>query len=110
MRKVYEALAVGRVDRDLREIVSSIEGQVTRVTVIDAISTRLHLRLAIETGRTHQIRRHLEGRGHPIAGDKAYGTARAGPWGEPPLDPAADAPRGGTHAGGIRRGSWCGPE
>jgi 23S rRNA pseudouridine1911/1915/1917 synthase len=32
----------------------------------------LHLRL--ETGRTHQIRVHLQAIGHPVAGDPEYGT------------------------------------
>ena len=31
------------------------------------------LEVRIETGRTHQIRRHLEASGHPVAGDKRYG-------------------------------------
>jgi 23S rRNA pseudouridine955/2504/2580 synthase len=31
------------------------------------------LQVRIETGRTHQIRRHLEAAGHPVAGDKRYG-------------------------------------
>ncbi len=31
------------------------------------------LECRIETGRTHQIRRHLESSGHPIAGDRRYG-------------------------------------
>jgi 23S rRNA pseudouridine955/2504/2580 synthase len=29
--------------------------------------------VTIETGRTHQIRRHLEAVGHPVLGDKRYG-------------------------------------
>lgn len=31
------------------------------------------LTVRIETGRTHQIRRHFEAVGHPIAGDRRYG-------------------------------------
>ncbi len=38
-----------------------------------------HLRLQLETGRTHQIRVHMAGLGHPLAGDPLYGPARM-PW------------------------------
>ncbi|MGN0592954.1 MAG: RluA family pseudouridine synthase [Ruminococcus sp.] len=37
-----------------------------------------HLRLRLETGRTHQIRVHLSYMGHPILGDDVYGTAYKG--------------------------------
>ncbi len=31
------------------------------------------LQVIIETGQTHQIRRHLQAAGHPVAGDARYG-------------------------------------
>ena len=35
-----------------------------------------HLRLRLETGRTHQIRVHMKAIGHPVAGDTLYGARR----------------------------------
>jgi 23S rRNA pseudouridine1911/1915/1917 synthase len=34
------------------------------------------LRVRLETGRTHQIRVHLEAIGHPVCGDEVYGGRR----------------------------------
>jgi 23S rRNA pseudouridine1911/1915/1917 synthase len=34
------------------------------------------LEITTETGRKHQIRVHLAGLGHPIIGDKEYGSAK----------------------------------
>lgn len=38
-----------------------------------------HLRLRLETGRTHQIRVHMAYIGHPVAGDPLYGPKKAAP-------------------------------
>jgi 23S rRNA pseudouridine955/2504/2580 synthase len=46
---------------------------VTRWKVVSSMKDASLLAVAIETGRTHQIRRHLEAIGHPVAGDRRYG-------------------------------------
>jgi 23S rRNA pseudouridine1911/1915/1917 synthase len=50
---------------------------VTRIVRADHLSPALTLaRVAIHTGRTHQIRVHLSAIGHPIVGDPLYGGVR----------------------------------
>lgn len=46
---------------------------VTRVTFAKHLTGVSLLRVAIATGRTHQIRVHLSAIGHPIVGDATYG-------------------------------------
>jgi 23S rRNA pseudouridine1911/1915/1917 synthase len=46
---------------------------VTRVTWARQVRGVSLLRIAIQTGRTHQIRVHLNAIGHPIVGDSLYG-------------------------------------
>jgi 23S rRNA pseudouridine1911/1915/1917 synthase len=49
---------------------------VTRVTFSRDLDGASLLRVAIATGRTHQIRVHLSAIGHPIVGDPTYGGIR----------------------------------
>jgi len=49
---------------------------VTRYRRIDWIGAFTLLQVTIETGRKHQIRRHLQALGHPVVGDERYPPAR----------------------------------
>jgi 23S rRNA pseudouridine1911/1915/1917 synthase len=49
---------------------------VTRVTFSQHFKGVSLLKVAIATGRTHQIRVHLSAIGHPIVGDAVYGGVR----------------------------------
>ena len=49
---------------------------VTRVTKAEHLRGVSLLRVAITTGRTHQIRVHLSAIGHPVVGDALYGAGR----------------------------------
>ena len=45
---------------------------VTRYRTVASLDQVSYLRLRLETGRKHQIRRHMEGLGHPVVGDGRY--------------------------------------
>ena len=51
----------------------NMQAAVTRWKVLSQAGELALLELGIETGRTHQIRRHLAAIGHPVAGDRRYG-------------------------------------
>lgn len=51
---------------------------VTHFKVLRQYGGYAHLRLRLETGRTHQIRVHLAYTGHPVLGDDVYGKPYKG--------------------------------
>ena len=81
VEKRYRALVSGdfssqpapiRVDEpiDGKEAISEFS-----LLEVSADGTRSLVDIRIETGRKHQIRRHLAGLGHPVIGDRMYGGA-----------------------------------
>ncbi len=90
VRKSYVALVKGKmpradgtIDLPLSEHEQTARSKAQRGTNFQEATTHYHvvssmreaslLQLRIETGRTHQIRRHLQAVGHPVAGDARYG-------------------------------------
>jgi len=77
VRKYYQAEVLGR----FQEVQGCIDLPLdrkpsrTRYSVLshDPVSNTSCVRLEIETGRLHQIRRHMEAIGHPVMGDPRYG-------------------------------------
>ena len=69
----YRAIAIGAVAA--QTIDRPIEGKraVTHVEPLEALKGATLIAARLETGRTHQIRIHLAGLGHPVAGDRAHG-------------------------------------
>ncbi len=49
---------------------------VTHYKIITQFDGFAHIRLSLETGRTHQIRVHMAYIGHPVAGDDVYGPKK----------------------------------
>lgn len=78
IHKLYRALVSGPIREPRFTITRPIAGQtaVTDIQVLETSSQASHLQIAIHTGRTHQIRKHLLAIGHPLLGDPYYATRR----------------------------------
>ena len=90
--RCYEAIAVGGFredagtvdapiarhpsDRKRMAVVAGGREAITHWQVLARYQGYTHLRLQLETGRTHQIRVHLSSKGHALFGDVVYGGGR----------------------------------
>jgi 23S rRNA pseudouridine1911/1915/1917 synthase len=94
--KVYLALVEGIVEKDAFTIDAPLgrgkkeykqstnpenprgplRSAVTDVLVLKRGNDRTMVKLSPKTGRTHQLRAHMSSIGHPIVGDKAYGSVQ----------------------------------
>lgn len=74
--KIYHALVAGTiaVDTVIEKPLDNLKA-VTRLHVLDSNRLASHVQVKIETGRTHQIRKHLAMIRHPVLGDREYGTS-----------------------------------
>jgi 23S rRNA pseudouridine1911/1915/1917 synthase len=77
---------------------------VTHYRVIRRFRAHTHVRVQLETGRTHQIRVHLAHIGYPIVGDKVYGGRLALPRGvaEEVRTALREFPRQALHAARLQ--------
>jgi len=75
--KRYRVVVDGVFDPSCKRIDEALDGKqaITHVeTVVPLPNDRSELVVRIETGRKHQIRRHLSTAGHPVIGDSEYGS------------------------------------
>jgi len=91
VRKVYLAMVNGtpvpasaRIEKPIARDPNRRERMTSRLStgraawseyrILERFPTQSFLQVLIGTGRTHQIRVHLAGIGHPVIGDKLYGA------------------------------------
>ncbi len=74
--KIYHAIVAGPIASDtvIDKPLDNLKA-VTRLHVMNANRLASHIEVKIETGRTHQIRKHLSMIRHPVLGDRQYGTS-----------------------------------
>jgi len=113
--RIYEAIVIGviitggTVDAPIgrhgqqRQRMAVVEGgkpAVSHYRVLERFRSHTHVRVKLETGRTHQIRVHMTHLGYPLVGDPLYaGRFRIPPAANPTLvQTLREFPRQALHA------------
>ena len=76
IKKEYQAVVLGPMEVGHRETIkASLDDKeaITHIEVMASAENQSLLNITIDTGRLHQIRRHLDFIGHPVMGDPKYG-------------------------------------
>lgn len=85
--KIYEAIVFGQMisggtinapigrhkhNRLKMDIIEDGKSAITHYRILQKFKNHTHIKIQIETGRTHQIRVHMKHINHPIVGDRLY--------------------------------------
>jgi 23S rRNA pseudouridine1911/1915/1917 synthase len=76
LTRQYDVFCAGEFPYESFSVRAPIDGKaaVTQLERQLVLASCSWLKATLETGRTHQIRKHLQGLGHPVLGDPRYGT------------------------------------
>jgi len=74
--KITAPIARSKEDRKKMAVDKDGKNAVTHFTVLKRFKGFTYIECELETGRTHQIRVHLDYIGHPLVGDKVYGRRK----------------------------------
>ena len=75
VKKIYQAIVWGKFDRSASTVTPDIDGEraISHISRERVAKDASFLKIRIETGRTHQVRRHLAMIRFPLLGDRQYG-------------------------------------
>ncbi|MGM0212767.1 RluA family pseudouridine synthase [Enterococcus sp. AZ109] len=74
--RIEAPIGRSKVDRKMQAVVEGGKPAVTHFQVLQRYKDFTLIELQLETGRTHQIRVHMQYIGYPVAGDPTYGPKK----------------------------------